>query len=770
MADIADASTLSPIDTTPPKVGRTEMPRLWNRIALGAVLLLSVFMDFFQLGQNGYGNAYYAAGVRSMADSWHNFFFVSFDPGGFVTIDKPPLGFWLQTLSTKIFGFTPFSIFLPQALCGVLAVWLLYALVKRHFGPVAGLVAGLALAVTPISVVTNRNNTIDGTLALVLLLSAWAVIRAAESGKLRWLLLSAVFVGIGFNVKMAEAYLVVPALGLTYLLCAPRTIWTRIWHLALALLVMLLLSLSWALAVDLTPAAQRPYVGSTQDNSELSLAFGYNGLNRLHIGGNNGFGGGRNRNGFPGQTTPRTGTSQNSTTSQQTPFPGGGNNGGTGRFGNGGTGRFGNGGTGRFGNGGTGGAGGNGNGAAGQFQGGAGGFQTGAAGPFRLFGVTLGGQIGWLLPFALVAIIALAVQRRFRFQVDHQQLALILWGIWLLTMAIFFSVDGSFHQYYMTELSPGLSAMVGIGAVVMWQAYRGRSWSGWLLPIALALTAVAQLYMLASYPSWAIWLSPIIGVLTILGLIVLVLVRLYPRLNLGLSLPRLAGSAVAVGLLALLIAPTIWSGYSVLRNTESSAPTAGPNAQADLAFPGAGGAGTGTGGNNAAARDNLGNAQRGGGFGFGEGGNADPALISYLEAHQGSSKFLVATPSSNTADSIILSTNKPVMALGGFSGGDPILTTSDLQNLIQNGTVRYFWMSTGTGRGGGQFNIDQVPEQFRQFLEDAGGFGGFGRQNQAATWVTGHCSVVPASSWQTSGSTSSQQAGNQLYDCASPRS
>ncbi|GLV60241.1 hypothetical protein KDH_70610 [Dictyobacter sp. S3.2.2.5] len=756
MADIADASTVSPIDTTLPQ-RKTEKPRLWNRVALAAVLLLAVFMDFFQLGQNGYGNAYYAAGVRSMADSWHNFFFVSFDPGGFVTIDKPPLGFWLQTLSTKIFGFTPFSIFLPQALCGVLAVWLLYALVKRHFGAIAGLLAGLALAVTPISVVTNRNNTIDGTLALVLLLAAWAVIRAAESGKLRWLLLSAVFVGVGFNVKMAEAYLVVPALGLTYLLCAPRPLWTRIWHLALALLVMLLLSLSWALAVDLTPVSQRPYVGSTQNNSELSLAFGYNGLNRLHIGGNNGFGG-RNRNGNPfNQNTPRsntTGGGQNSTAAQQSPLPGGGNNNGNTGPGNTGPGGggigFGGNGFGR-----NGGADGNGN-AARQFAGGAGGFQTGAAGPFRLFSATLGGQIGWLLPFALVAIVALAVQRRWRLQVDNQQLAMVLWGMWLLAMAIFFSVDGSFHQYYMTEMSPGLSALVGIGVVVMWRAYRGHDWDGWLLPIALGLTAVAQLYMLSSYPSWYQWLSPIIGVLAVVGIGILVLLRLPLHVQFDLPRPRIAGGAVALGLLALLIAPTIWSGYSVLRNTESSAPTSGPSAQVAFALPG---------GNNAAraARNNLGNAFQGG---FGAGGNADPGLISYLEAHQGNTKFLVATPSSQTADSIILSTNKPVMALGGFSGGDPILTTSDLQNLIHNGTVRYFWL--GGARGGGQFNINQLPEQFRQFFAN-GAPGGFGRQNQATTWVTSHCSVVPASSWQSGGSTNNQGT-NQLYDCGTPQS
>src|ERR1051326_7756435 len=167
----------------------TTPHKLWHPFALVGVMLVSLFMNFYQLGQNGFGNLYYAAGIRSMADSWHNFFFVSFDPGGFVTIDKPPLGFWLQTLSTKIFGFTPFSIFLPQALCGVLAVLLLYCLVRRHFGVVAGLLAALALAVSPITVVTDRNNTIDGTLALVLLLAAWAVILACETGKLRWLLL-----------------------------------------------------------------------------------------------------------------------------------------------------------------------------------------------------------------------------------------------------------------------------------------------------------------------------------------------------------------------------------------------------------------------------------------------------------------------------------------------------------------------------------------------------------------------------------------------------
>src|SRR5689334_7344672 len=233
------------------------------RLALGGIMLISLFMNFYQLGQNGFGNLYYAAGIRSMLDNWHNFFFVSYDPGGFVTVDKPPLGFWLQAASAKIFGFTPFSIYLPQALAGVLSVLLLYHLVRRHFGVVAGLLAALALALSPISVVTNRNNTIDSTLALTLLLGAWAVMRAAETGRLRWLLLSAVAVGIGFNIKMLEAYLVVPAFGLLYLLAAPRRIWVRIGHLVLASVVLLALTFSWILAVDLTPASLRPYVGSS---------------------------------------------------------------------------------------------------------------------------------------------------------------------------------------------------------------------------------------------------------------------------------------------------------------------------------------------------------------------------------------------------------------------------------------------------------------------------------------------------------------------------
>src|SRR5712692_8652755 len=371
-----------------------------------------------------------------------------------------------------------FSIFLPQALAGVLSVLLLYHLVRRHFGVVAGLLAELALAISPISVLTNRNNTIDSTLVLVMLLGAWAVLRAAETGKLRWLLLCAAFVGLGFNIKMLEAYLVVPAYGLLYLLAAPRRIWVRIGQLALAALLMLTISLSWAVAVDLTPAASRPYVGSSQDNSEISLALGYNGLQRLlgHFG-------------FGSRTTGST--SGNTTQS----FPPAGIERGT--F----TGDFPQPGTGTVGSG-------SGGSSTGMFN-------TGNPGLLRLFNEPLGGQIVWLLPMALLGMLALAWQRRPRPREDRQQQSLILWGTWLLTMAVFFSVATFFHQYYLSTFAPAICALFGIGVVVMWRDYRSLDksgsygWRGWLLPLALLLTALEQIHIIVSEPSWGMWLIPV---------------------------------------------------------------------------------------------------------------------------------------------------------------------------------------------------------------------------------------------------------------------
>src|SRR2546428_2373395 len=156
MLTMIDTSSAAPEIELEPLTDRTRKgrPDFLQPLALGIVMLISLFMNFYQLGQNGFGNLYYAAGVRSMLDSWHNFFFVSFDPGGFVTIDKPPLGFWLQVLSAKLFGFTAFSVYLPQALAGGLSVLLLYHLVRRPLCGFAGLFAGPFPAVNPLHLVS----------------------------------------------------------------------------------------------------------------------------------------------------------------------------------------------------------------------------------------------------------------------------------------------------------------------------------------------------------------------------------------------------------------------------------------------------------------------------------------------------------------------------------------------------------------------------------------------------------------------------------------
>src|SRR5437588_1607591 len=654
----------------------------WHHLALLGITLISVFMNFYQLGKNGYGS-YYPAAVRSMMDSWHNFFFAAYDPGGFVSIDKPPVGFWLEVASAKLFGFNSVSILLPQALAGVLSVWLLYYLVRRHFGVVAGLLAALALALNPISILTNRNVTIDSTLTLVLLLGAWTVLKAAETGRLRWLLLTALIVGIGFNIKTLEAYLVIPAYGLLYLLAAPHRLRKRIGHLALAGVLLLAISLSWVVAVDLTPASQRPYVGSTQDNSELSLALGYNGIQRL-LGSFGGFGGGSSRTG----TSSTPGTPPN------------------------------------FGNGGPAGLRGNGSGQQ-QPSGGPGGgggvgglFDIGTPGPLRLFTQPLAGQIAWLLPFALLGAVALAWQRRPRLQSDRKQQSLLLWGMWLLTMGIFFSVATFFHQYYFTVMAPAIAALFGIGVVTMWQDFRRGGWRGWLLPLALVATVAEQVYILSQYPTWGQWLIPLLVVLGVIAVGALLIARIAPHFHLKAPGRRFLVPALTAGVLVLLLAPTVWAAVPILTSTQADTLVAGPTQTSSF----------------------------GGNAGGGQSANAssDAALIRYLEAHQGTAKFLVAVLNSKGADAIILATNKPVMTLGGFSGSDPILTTSQLAALVQSGQVKYFLLSSSGG----------------------GGAGGSG-QSALITWIQQHSKVVPSSQWQSS-STSSSSGGfggaEQLYE------
>ena len=344
-------------------------------------------------------------------------------------------------------------------------------------------------------------------------------------------------------------------------------------------------------------------------------------------------------------------------------------------------------------------------------------FNTGNPGLLRLFNEPLGGQIVWLLPLALLGMLALAWQSRPRFHENRGQQSLILWGVWLLTMAVFFSVAGFFHQYYLSTFAPAICALFGIGAVVMWKDYRRSGWRGWLLPLALVLTALEQIHIIVSNPSWGTWLIPLIAIPCAIAAVILFAARLVPRFREG---TRILAPVLCVALLALMLTSAVWSAIPVLANEAPGLPVAGPTAQS--AF-GAGGAGVGGGGS-----------------------TTDTALIHYLEAHKGSAKYLVAVVSSNEADAIILATNQPVMALGGFSGSDPILTTTRLAALVKSGVVRYFLLN---GNGGG---------------------GPGGGQSALTIWITQHSQVVPSSEWQSSSTGSNSGGfgvGGQLYEFTS---
>jgi 4-amino-4-deoxy-L-arabinose transferase-like glycosyltransferase len=253
------------------------------RPELLALAAIAAALNLWALGQNGWANQYYSAAVRSMASSWHNFLFASLDPAGVMTVDKPPLALWVQALSVRVFGYNQLSVLVPQALMGVASVVLVYDLVRRRFGRIGGFVAGLALAVTPITVAVSRHNNPDALLVLCCVAAIWCTVRGLEQGRTRWLVLAGICVGLGFETKMGVALTVVPGIVAAWLWTAPgaRGRLHALRQLLAGGAAMVLVGGAWPALVELTPAADRPWVSGTNDNSVLSLIFGYNGLGRV---------------------------------------------------------------------------------------------------------------------------------------------------------------------------------------------------------------------------------------------------------------------------------------------------------------------------------------------------------------------------------------------------------------------------------------------------------------------------------------------------------
>lgn len=677
---------------------------LRHYLGLAGVLGVALFFRAYKIDSLGYGNQYYAATVFSMLTGWKNFFFASFDPAGFVTVDKPPLGFWVQAASVLLFGFEGWALMLPQIAAGVLACLVLYWLVRRAFGPNAGLLAALILAVTPIAVAADRNNTIDAQLLLVLLLSAAALMLAVEKGSWVWLSAGAVLIGLGFNIKMLQAYMILPAFYGLYLLAARTTRFRKIVHLGVATAALIVVSFAWVVIVDLTPADQRPYIGSSEDNTVMELIVGHNGLQRmgtiaswLGLGSQNrgpgdgpADGGGPPPDGFasgPGPGLPPLNQGFPPPANLQSPpppfTPQGDGPGAGPRVGPN---------------------------------------ETGQAGASRLFSEQLAGQVTWLIPLALLMMAALMLRETWTWPLNSQLQSALFWGLWLVPMIIFFSYAGLFHRYYLEMMAPAVAALAAGGLTLLTRDLDAGRRSGWLLPVAIAGSALFEAGIAAAYwadwAAWAIALTLACGALAAFGLI---LASGMAHERYEAARPALMRSwtrpLVVIGIIALLALPVLWA-TTPLYGGDTGLPYAGPELIRQN-------------GNAPGPRARLMN----------NGGN--PSLIAFLENNYNGEMYIIAGMRANDVAGIILETGRAAMAIGGFGGSDPILSADEFAAYVRQGALRFVLIGSNGGPGGG------------------------GRQ-EITQWVQASCTPVSPSAWMGAADVpvnAGPGGGAALYDC-----
>jgi 4-amino-4-deoxy-L-arabinose transferase-like glycosyltransferase len=646
--------------------GREE-DAAWVRPSLLGLLGIAAFLYLWDLGASGWANAFYSAAVQAGSTSWKAFFFGSFDASNFITVDKSPAALWVMDLSARVFGVNAWSILVPQALEGVATVGFTYLTVRRWFSPAAGLIAGATVALTPVAALMFRFDNPDALLVLLLTIATYATVRAIEAGKTKWLVLAATLVGFAFLTKMLQAFLVVPAFGLVYLVAAPVSLRRRIAQLAIAAGTMIVASGWWVAIVQLTPAADRPYIGGSQDNSLLNLIFGYNGFGRL-----------------TGNETGSVGGS------------------------------------------------------------GAAGSMWGPTGLDRLFNASFGGQISWLLPAALILLVAGLGFTLLRSRTDRTRAAFLLWGGSLVVTALVFSLAaGIIHPYYTVALAPSIGALVGMGSVLFWRE-RSKTWARLVLAGAVATTSVWSAVLLERSPQFAPGLAVAVAVIGVGAAVAIVGLPLMHR--------RVIATVVVAGLLAAFAGPAAYTINTVITPHSGAIPSAGPTVTAANAGPGGfgggftgrgtggfpGGFGGGTvpragtspsggfgggslptggfgGGTFPGAGTFPGGGFGGGGFGVprGTGGagvggggsflNASTpgaALVKLLETNAGHYSWVGATIDANSAAGYQLATDDPIMAIGGFNGTDPAPSLAEFEQYVAQGRIHYF-LGSGDGFGAG---------------------------------------------------------------------
>ncbi|GAA4003852.1 glycosyltransferase family 39 protein [Allokutzneria multivorans] len=558
-----------------------------QRVALGALLFGTALLYLWDLGSSGNANSYYAAAVQAGTQSWKAWLFGSLDAGNIVTVDKPPAALWLMGLSARLFGFSSWSMLVPQALAGVASVALLYATVKRWSGHGAGLLAGAVLALTPVAAIMFRFNNPDALLVLLLVAAGYCLVRALENASTGWLLLCGAAIGFGFLTKMLQAFLVLPAFGLAYLIAAPTGLGKRIAQLFGALGAVIV-SAGWFIAlVELWPAADRPYIGGSTTNSALELALGYNGLSRIF-----------------GQGSPEGGGER--------VLMGGGGSGNLG-FG-------------------------------------------GESGITRLFGESMGAEISWLLPAALIGLVAGLWFTRRAPRTDRTRAALIVWGGWLVVSGLVFSfMSGIVHPYYTVALAPAIGALVAIAGRQLWLGRKNTSARA-ALALMIVSTGVWGAVLLSRNGSWYTYLGwAAFGLSVVAATGVLVGVR------------RLSAVLLAVTVIGGLSGTAAYAAVTASVPHTGSIPMSGPRAQE------------------------------------GREPETDARLVELLRST--TTKWAAAAGGAQGSGSLQLASGRPVIAIGGFSGRDPAPTLEEFKALVARGEVGYFVSGGGMGGPGGNSDI-----------------------------------------------------------------
>jgi 4-amino-4-deoxy-L-arabinose transferase-like glycosyltransferase len=442
-------------DTDAPTATFRFTRQTWDRIGFGVLLIATLVTYLWNITINGMGNQFYAGAAQAGSKNWEALLFGSLDSQNFITVDKPPVSQWVMGLSGQIFGFSSASMLIPEALMAVATVALLYGAVRRISGPNAALLAGAALALTPAAALMFRFNNPDAVMVLLMMAAVYCAVRAIEAASTRWIVLAGVALGFAFLAKMLEGIMVMPAIGLMYLVAAPTPLRRRLLQLVGALAAFGV-SAGWFVVLTLVwPAGSRPYLAGSTDDNFMNLVLGYNGFARVL---------GKNDHAFA--LSPDVGAAAGT-----------------------------------------------------EFQLGAGhhggGFGADSHGLTRLFTGEFGFEIGWLLPAALLAFVLVLVARGRAPRTDVVRAGAIVFGSWMLVDGLVLSyMKTMVHPYYCLSFVPAVCGMLAIGGHEM--CGRRESWLGRGGLIAMLVgTGVWSWWLLGRNADWFPALRWVILVLTV---------------------------------------------------------------------------------------------------------------------------------------------------------------------------------------------------------------------------------------------------------------